>query len=192
MSSKPLRLVGRPLVVAGATCLVPYAGLLVFFLLSHQASDEIVRPKGVLLASLALLGGLVPLGAMAIVMLRLVRDASTFRPWVFVELYAALILVFASLYALVQVGSEEPAFANAPVLWDATAAIPFDEHMTRMHSIFGTMLYLSVITVTTVGFGDIVPMSIAARSLVAVQALLGVSFITISVGHYFSVWARRR
>jgi hypothetical protein len=37
------------------------------------------------------------------------------------------------------------------------------------------MLYFSAIVISTVGFGDIVPMTPIARFLVAVQAILGVS-----------------
>lgn len=39
---------------------------------------------------------------------------------------------------------------------------------------FGTFLYLSVVTITTLGFGDIVPLDSTGRFLVAVEAVLGV------------------
>lgn len=42
-------------------------------------------------------------------------------------------------------------------------------------SAFPRMLYFSAIVITTVGFGDIVPMTSSARFLVALQAILGVS-----------------
>lgn len=189
MSDRPLR---RPLVVAAVTCLVPYLGLVALFWVGHQSATEYPRPKGLFLTILTIGGGVVPLTAVALVFSRLVRDSSRFRPVVLAELYFALILVFASLYSLVQSASESAAFANAPVLWESGTGLGFDEHMTRLHSVFGTMLYLSVVTVTTLGYGDITPNTTPARFLTAVQALLGVSFITVSVGHYFSVCTHRR
>ena len=42
---------------------------------------------------------------------------------------------------------------------------------------FWRMFYLSSITITTVGFGDIVPITTTARILVSIEAILGVIFI---------------
>jgi hypothetical protein len=42
---------------------------------------------------------------------------------------------------------------------------------------FGRMFYLSAVTITTVGFGDIVPLTGRARSLVAIEAILGIVII---------------
>jgi hypothetical protein len=39
---------------------------------------------------------------------------------------------------------------------------------------FFRMLYFSAIVLTTVGFGDIVPMTLLARSFVAIQAIFGI------------------
>ncbi len=52
---------------------------------------------------------------------------------------------------------------------------------------FFRMLYFSAITITTVGFGDIVPITPLARSLVASEAVLGV----ILVGLFLNGIARR-
>lgn len=43
-------------------------------------------------------------------------------------------------------------------------------------SSFPRFLYLSAITITTLGFGDITPVSTRARLLVAIEAVLGVAF----------------
>jgi hypothetical protein len=45
----------------------------------------------------------------------------------------------------------------------------------------GVMTYFSFVTLTTLGYGDIVPVSQAARSLAAVEALLGQLYLTILV-----------
>jgi hypothetical protein len=57
-----------------------------------------------------------------------------------------------------------------------------DGFPSRASGTFFRMLYLSVVTITTLGFGDIVPVSGWARSLVGLEALLGV----ILIGYYLS------
>jgi hypothetical protein len=52
---------------------------------------------------------------------------------------------------------------------------------------FWRMAYLSAMTITTVGFGDITPVSEAARILVALEAILGV----VVVGLFLSALAFR-
>ena len=43
------------------------------------------------------------------------------------------------------------------------------------------MLYFSTATITTVGFGDIAPISPLTRTLVALEALIGIVFIGLFV-----------
>ena len=42
---------------------------------------------------------------------------------------------------------------------------------------FVRMLYLSAVTITTLGFGDVVPMTTASRLLISVEAILGIVLI---------------
>jgi hypothetical protein len=51
----------------------------------------------------------------------------------------------------------------------------------------GRMFYLSAVTVTTVGYGDIVPLTSLTRWLVALEAILGV----VTVGLFLNALARR-
>ncbi len=53
---------------------------------------------------------------------------------------------------------------------------------------FERMLYLSAMTITTVGFGDIVPITPLARTLVASEAVVGV----VLAGLFINAVARRR
>ena len=50
--------------------------------------------------------------------------------------------------------------------------------------------YFSVVTLTTLGFGDLLPVSAEARSLVAVEALLGQIFLVVLVARLVSVYGR--
>ena len=45
----------------------------------------------------------------------------------------------------------------------------------------GTALYFSFVTLTTLGFGDVVPVSPATKMLVALEALVGQLFLTVLV-----------
>lgn len=145
------RLLRRPLVIVAATCAIPYLGLLALLLVGHRGEPAMVRPEGGYLVVLAALGGAVPLAALVLSYVRVVRDTSRFRPAVLVALYAGLLLVFASVYSLLQCTSDPVAFAHAPRLWTEDAGLSLADHVERLHSVFGTMLYLSVITMTTVG-----------------------------------------
>ena len=185
------RLLRRPLAIVAPASVLPYLGLLGLLAIGHRDAAAMIRPPGASLAILAALGGLVPLAVVVFAFVRIIRDTSRFRPALLVELYAGFVLVFASSYALVQCAFDEPAFANAPVLWTGETSLAFTDHLERLHSVFGTMLYLSVVTMTTVGYGDITPLSASARTLTAIQSLCGVSFVSISVGHYFAVCTRR-
>jgi hypothetical protein len=53
---------------------------------------------------------------------------------------------------------------------------------------FSRMLYFSAVVATTLGFGDITPVTILSRSLVTLEAVLGVVF----VGLFLNSLARRR
>jgi hypothetical protein len=52
-------------------------------------------------------------------------------------------------------------------------------------------LYFSVITITTVGYGDISPGSNSARAVAMAEALVGQLYLVAVVGAAVSTWARR-
>ena len=52
---------------------------------------------------------------------------------------------------------------------------------------FQTMLYFSSITLTTVGFGDVLPVHSFARSLVCLEAFIGVLYPTILIARLVSL-----
>ena len=56
-------------------------------------------------------------------------------------------------------------------------SFPHPHESTRIH----VFIYYSFVTLTTLGFGDITPVSDAARSLTVLEAALGQLFIAISI-----------
>jgi len=53
------------------------------------------------------------------------------------------------------------------------------------------LLYFSMITLTTVGYGDIVPVDGEARMLAALEGMIGVLYIAITVALLVSAYARQ-
>jgi len=89
----------------------------------------------------------------------------------FLTLYSLLVIVFACLYRLVDEITPGPllSFAGAP----------------REMS-FAEALYFSVVTLSTIGYGDVVPFAPAARAIASVQAILGVLLLLFGFAEIMS------
>jgi voltage-gated potassium channel len=88
------------------------------------------------------------------------------RIFVSVSLYLLLAMLWFSLYNLLEATHPGSFFqASAP-----TSELPR-----------GTMIYLSLATLTTLGYGDIVPVTPIARMVAALEAVAGVLYIAITV-----------
>ena len=85
---------------------------------------------------------------------RLVKPAFAFFTW-----YSLLVIVFACLYTIIDQFSKQPHFSIGGELRDIT---------------FAEALYVSVVTLSTVGYGDIVAHTLAVRMLVAFEIFVGV------------------
>ena len=57
----------------------------------------------------------------------------------------------------------------------------------RASGSFWRMLYLSTVTITTVGYGDIVPITPLARTLIAAEAVFGI----LVIGLYLNALSQR-
>jgi voltage-gated potassium channel len=76
----------------------------------------------------------------------------------FLTFYSLLVIVFACLYRIVDGAVAEPMFAFAG---------------TRRAMAFPDALYFSVVTLSTIGYGDVVPVGPAARLLASIQSVMG-------------------
>ena len=55
----------------------------------------------------------------------------------------------------------------------------------------GDLLYFSYVTLTTLGYGDITPVSSIARSLAVLEAALGVMFMAVVIGRVVGIYASK-
>jgi voltage-gated potassium channel len=77
----------------------------------------------------------------------------------FLTFYSMMVVLFATLYRLLGRLDDAPTFLIDGIGRDPT---------------FVESLYFSIVTVSTVGYGDIVPLTYAARIVVALQIVAGV------------------
>ncbi len=86
--------------------------------------------------------------------------------------YLLLALLWALFFSIIEI-VEPGSFAVNPLLIEADS-IAYNE-------IFSTFLYFSLITLTTVGFGDISPVSPVARSVASIEPILGQLLLAVLV-----------
>ena len=91
-----------------------------------------------------------------------------------VSVYLLLGFVFAGLYALVYQGNAQ--------------AISFGENIDGVVD-YRDFLYFSFVTLTTLGYGDILPLTHAARSLSILEAVSGVVFMATTIARLVGIHA---
>ena len=88
--------------------------------------------------------------------------------------YLILAALFASIYSV--------AVLIDPDAFLITKALGVDpDALHRQGTHFGVLTYYSVITLTTVGYGDIVPANYVTRAVVSVEAVSGQIYLTVIV-----------
>jgi len=102
---------------------------------------------------------------------RLIKPAFAFFTW-----YGVLVIIFACLYTIIDRYAHDPQFVVSGVTRDIT---------------FSEALYVSVVTLSTVGFGDIVPHTPAVRMLVASEIFIGVLLILFGVQALMAATTKR-
>ncbi|MCA9688554.1 MAG: two pore domain potassium channel family protein [Myxococcales bacterium] len=166
---------GQPLLVTVMLCAIPYLGLV-----GYSAASS--TPPPLIAALFAVCAGVLPVVGLTVALARVIRDHTRFRIMALLQSYASLILVFAALYTLAHVGPGAPAIRGFLPLHGAETS-----PVVALHRIMGDSLYLSVITITTVGYGDFTPVTPLAKLLSALEGLAGIAFMGLALGYYFSV-----
>lgn len=94
----------------------------------------------------------------------------------FLTIYSLNVIVFACLYRIVDLMATGPAFSSN--------GQPYDLR-------FGDALYFSVITLATIGYGDIVPVAPVARVLASIQAVMGMLLLLFGFSEIMRAGDRR-
>ena len=98
--------------------------------------------------------------------------------WALASLYVLLAFVFAYLYAVVEQLAPGAFFINPSNNPDGVTG-------------WWELLYFSFTCLTSVGFGEITPVSDVARSLVMIQQVAGVLYLAIVISRLMAMQARR-
>ena len=91
--------------------------------------------------------------------------------------YLLIAMLFTELYYLA-------------LVWDPQAMHllkPFEEMKPSERR--GELLYFSMVTISTVGYGDILPVSPTARMLAVIEAVMGQFFVAVLVGMFVGMYA---
>jgi uncharacterized membrane protein len=59
----------------------------------------------------------------------------------------------------------------------------------KLNELRGELLYFSMVTISTVGYGDVLPVSSTARMLAVIEAVLGQFFVAVLVGMFVGMYA---
>ena len=95
----------------------------------------------------------------------------------FLTVYSLLVVVFASMYR---------------VLSSDSSAVHFVVDRVAKELSFADALHFSIATLSTVGYGDIVPVSSIARSIAAVEVVVGIMLLLFGVSELIEYARERR
>ncbi|MBC8186362.1 two pore domain potassium channel family protein [candidate division KSB1 bacterium] len=136
------------------------AGMVEYYIINHQNLYWIILPLLVLAVSLSVYEFWLQI--------KLIWHGETYHRETtlvqFLYLYATTVFSFAFLYTIL----------------DSVYGNMF--HINYPSDIFFDFLYLSVITVSTLGYGDIVPTTTLAKFLIMIQTIVGYLFLYIFLG----------
>jgi len=173
--------------------LIPYGSLLLYMQVEmHSTQDIATVPGSAFLIILFTLGVFIPLLGVCLVLRRLLEQRKKFLLRMLLEAYFSLILIFATAFAVIQASSDTASFKEMAVVWEADSPATLSQHRAKLHSVYFDSVYLSLITITTVGYGDMAPVSPFAKILTGLEGLAGVGFLGLALGHYFSVCLHER
>lgn len=108
---------------------------------------------------------------------KVTRDVLYAAAAVYLLIGAVFVPVYGLIETLTVVQTGQHAFVDS-VLASEALFIPWQ-----------TFIYYSYVTLTTLGYGDILPMTMWARSAVALEAMMGVLYTTVIIARLVGIYA---
>ena len=105
------------------------------------------------------------------------KEVTSTTLWEAVSVYILIGLTWASVFAILE--------ATAPGSFEDTS-------LPGAGMTFPTLIYYSFVTLATLGYGDIVPMTQEARGLVIMEVLTGVLYMAILISRLVGTWKPRK
>ncbi len=93
--------------------------------------------------------------------------------------YLLIAMVFSELYYVLLIWNPEALHLLKPL-----------EQMTP-RELRGELMYFSLVTLSTVGYGDVLPASPVARSLASIEALIGQFYVAVVVATFVALFTTR-
>lgn len=159
------------------TWLLPVSAVGAAVLFLSLYAESVINSEAAFLAAMLLIGTIVLMVSRTVAIF-LVDAALLFEEFfrrmsrlaipafAFLTFYALLVIAFASVYSILAQYSPDPHFRVSGIL----RKIGFSE-----------AVHFSIVTISTVGYGDIVPVSNLARALASLQVICGVMLLLFGV-----------
>jgi hypothetical protein len=98
-----------------------------------------------------------------------------------ISLYFLIGLEWGYLFAIVELN-------NSGSLMTSVLALKHDLALSNIDDNLLNYIYFSLVTLTTLGYGDIIPVSPLARSLASIEAVMGQMYLTVLVARLVGVY----
>ena len=95
--------------------------------------------------------------------------------------YLFTIMIFSLIYFMIQMLSMNDIDNTAFKIINCTT-----NKDTLDFKDYWSFLYFSIVTITTLGYGDIIPLSLTAKALTSIEVLLGITYVVFGVATLFS------
>jgi voltage-gated potassium channel Kch len=103
-----------------------------------------------------------------------------------ISVYLCLALVWAFLYALIE------SFYPGSFDWGSAGSAGSAAAGSDLHTSVGNFIYFSAVTLTTLGYGDVLPTSPPARMMAGLQAMLGQVYLAVVVARLVGLHLAQR
>ena len=101
--------------------------------------------------------------------------------------------IFATIAAYVLVGVLFAQIYLCMLTWNpASFSLPVEVAARPVHLLQSDMTYFSLVTLATVGYGDILPVTSTARMMAMIEAVIGQFYVAVVVALFVGMYSSQR